>query len=186
MKRLLGTALLLAILAATGCSSDDGGRDEDPPSGTNADSGDDLAEDEPTEEESSDSEAPEENPTFGEAYTWENGLTVKVGIPKPYKPSDSASAGKGEHIAFDITVVNKTGANYDVSCDSLSMQSGNAEAEQIFDSENGLEGSPSTALLDGRESKFRVGFTVSDPTDLVLQYSSCDFDAEPAFFVSSR
>ncbi|KRB73212.1 hypothetical protein ASE01_20865 [Nocardioides sp. Root190] len=170
--------------ALAGCAEETGGKvDDNPPAGSNAgseDESEDVVEEEPTEAETS--EAPE-NPAFGTAFTWENGLSVTVSKTKPFKPSDSAMAGKGTHISFTITVVNGTGANYDPSCDSFSLQSGNEEAEQIFDSAKGLEGSPSTTLLDGREAKYQVGFSVTDPNDLVFEFSPCDYELSAAIFV---
>jgi hypothetical protein len=37
------------------------------------------------------------------------------------------------------------------------LESANAEAEQAFDSAKGLNGAPSTKVLNGREAKFKVG-----------------------------
>ncbi len=39
----------------------------------------------------------------------------------------------------------------------------------MFDSDRGLNGSPSTKLLNGRESTFRLGYNVAAPQDLVLE-----------------
>lgn len=41
-----------------------------------------------------------------------------------------------------------------------------------------------TKLLDGREAKFKIGFAVSDPKDLVLE-ASPDFMSEPVIFTNA-
>ena len=63
------------------------------------------------------------------------------------------------------------------------MQSGNSEADEIFDTEKGLNGTPSTKLLEGRESKFTAGVTVKNPDDLVLEVTP-DFDHASVMYVS--
>ncbi len=87
------------------------------------------------------------------------------------------------NVRFEIVIVNKTGKMFDPSMVSISMQSGNSEAEQIYDSAGGLSGSPSTPLLDGREAKFSVGFNVALATDLVMSVHT-DFEHEATIFTS--
>lgn len=86
-------------------------------------------------------------------------------------------------IKFTVTIVNHSPDNYDPSLFHADAQSGNAEAEQIFDSAGGLSGSPSTVLLPEREVTFPVGFSVTDPADLVMQIRP-GFDYKDAIFVS--
>lgn len=64
-----------------------------------------------------------------------------------------------------------------------SAQSGNVEASQVFDSAQGMEGTPSTTLLPGRESVSTIVFAVTDPDDLVVEVTpGCEYD--PAIFTS--
>lgn len=91
--------------------------------------------------------------------------------------------GAEEYLAFDVTIVNGSEETYDPAFFLASMQSGNTEAEEIFDSENGFEGSPSTSLLPGREAEFRIGFGVSDPDDLVMEVAP-GFEYDAAVFTS--
>jgi hypothetical protein len=108
---------------------------------------------------------------FGQAFTWKPGITVKVGKPKPYHPSQYAAVGKGKnHVAFLVTLVKKTGKTFDPTLIYMTMQSGNVEAQAIYD-ENGVGDTPQTKLLDGREAQFKVGFTVKNPQDLVFEMS---------------
>jgi hypothetical protein len=126
------------------------------------------------------------NPTFGETYTYENGLAVTVSPPQPYAPSDSAAVGDPappNFVAFDITVTNGTQANYDPAMFTATMQSGSTEGQQVFDSANGIGGTPTTTLLPGRESQFRMAFGATDPNDLVLEVAP-GFEYESAIFTS--
>lgn len=45
------------------------------------------------------------------------------------------------------------------------------EADQVFDTANGLTGSPKIAILDGRQSTFTIGFGVDNPSDIVMELS---------------
>jgi hypothetical protein len=125
-------------------------------------------------------------PHFGETYSYENGLTVTVGAPQPYTPSDSAAVGEPappSFVVFEIKVVNGTTGNYDPVSFSASLQSGPTEEEQVFDSANGIGGTPSTTLLPGRESVFRMAFGATDPADLVMEVTP-GFEYESAIFTS--
>lgn len=191
------TAAVFA-LSLTACQS--GGVNDDPPAGSNAPAEEVQSESPTAEAEPSESPTPEvevsesepeaepepeaANPVFGETYTWENGLSVTVSQPEPFEPSEYAAVGDGDnHISFDVTIVNGTGENYDPAIFNTTMQSGNTEASQIFDSESGLGGSPSTTLLADREAIFTVGYTVADPDDLVLDLSP-GFEYENVVFTN--
>ncbi|MGY1666989.1 hypothetical protein [Geodermatophilus sp. SYSU D00696] len=126
------------------------------------------------------------NPRFGQTYTYENGLAVTVAPPQPYTPSDSAAVGEPappSFVVFDVTVANGTQANYDPATFMATMQSGTTEGQQVYDSANGIGGTPSTTLLPGRESTFRLAFGATHPNDLVLEVTP-GFDYESAIFTS--
>jgi hypothetical protein len=138
------------------------------------------------EQAASESPATPANPKFGEIYKYDDGLTVTISAPQPYTPSDSAfigSSAPAAFVAFDVTVVNGTQANFDPSMFSVSLQSTNVEQEEIFDSANSVGGSPSTAILPGRESVFKVAFGATDPNDLVMQVSP-SFEHDSVIFTS--
>ena len=126
------------------------------------------------------------NPKFGETFTYEDGLVVTVGAPQPFTPSEYAFVGEPAppaFVAFDVTIVNGTQQNFDPVSFYVTMQSANVEEEQIFDSENGIEGSPSTPILPGREAVFKIAFGATNPNDLVMQVSP-SFDHEPIIYTS--
>lgn len=150
------TALVLAGCGTTGATNDS------PPNGSNGDK---------AAASTKKSEKPkEENPTFGQSYTWEDGITVTISKPSDFKPGQYAAASKSPaYVKFSVRIVNKSGKNFDPVLFNATLQSGNEEAEQVFDSENKIGETPTTALLDGREAKFTIGFGVKDKSDLVLQ-----------------
>lgn len=181
MIRALGL-ILAALLALTGCSieSTSGNTNDNPPAGSNADKGGDNG------DEQADGGGDDKQPTFGQSYTWDNGLTLTVSKPKPFKPSAYAAGAEkpGTSLRFEITVVNKTGKPYEIVGDYVTLQSGNTEAEQIFDSEKGLNGTPNTPVLDGREAKYSIGFQVQKPQDLVMQYQPGDWALNEVIFTN--
>lgn len=122
---------------------------------------------------------------FGTAYTWADGLSITVGAPKPYKPNQyAAGVEKGKDaVVLSVTLVNNTGRPFDPAMVSVTAQSGNEEATQIFDSGNGVEGSPSTKVLNGREVAFKVAFSVADRDDVVLEVRA-DWEHDSVLFSS--
>ncbi|MGY1654110.1 hypothetical protein [Geodermatophilus sp. SYSU D01119] len=94
------------------------------------------------------------------------------GHPQPYTPSETAyvdGPAPASYVAFDVTVTNGTGADYEPVGLFPTLQSGSTEEAQVSDSEQGLDGTPYTTLLPGRSVCFRVGSGASAPDDLVLE-----------------
>lgn len=143
----------------------------------------------PNEEETpSESPAPDPEPSevdmnvkFGQTMTWKDRLSVTVSKPTSFTPSEWASGGEKakHHVKFTVTIVNKTGRTFDPSMFTATLQSGNAEADAVFD--DGLEGGPMTKLLNGREVKFQIGFGANKPKDLVLEVAP-SFEHDSAIF----
>lgn len=141
---------------------------------------------EPTSDDSEPAgEGSEGQASFGETWTWEDGTEVTVSKPEPFQPGEYAFGGEGydDHVKFTVTVQNGTGEALDLSLFYMTMQSGRSEAEEVFDSDSGMEGSPSTTLLDGRSVDFTAGFGVEDPDDLVLELTP-SFDHDAAIFTN--
>jgi len=177
--RFAFAALAASVVFLSGCGGDSKVTD-DPKTGSNASTKE--AESEPDPEETT--EAPKENPKFGQTVTYENGIQVTVGKPKSTKITEYAAMTKKwkSYQAFEVVVVNNSGKNFDVSGLYFTMQSNDEEAEQIFD--EGFDGAPSTTLLDGRQSKFRIGFGVNNPEDMVLELELGDFESEPTIYTN--
>lgn len=119
---------------------------------------------------------------LGSAYTWQDGLSVTIGTPASYKPSEYAAGKEGfaRFVALDVIVVNKTPNVWDPVGFRASVQSANEEGSRIFDSAK-LPDTPSTKLLPGREAKFKMAFGVADPADLVVEVAP-DYDHQSVIF----
>ena len=182
----------LVALLATACSAVGAQPTATAPAGVNQPSTSSVSSapntPEPTEEETTDAPPSESvddmTAKFGEAFAWEDGLSLTISKPTAYKPSEYAAAGDKfkKFVVFDVRVVNKTGKTWDPSLLYLTMQSSNQEGDRVFDSSK-LGDEPNTKLLNGREAKFKVAFGVADPADLVLEVTP-DFDHESALFTS--
>lgn len=181
-KLALPTMVVAAALALTGCTAG-AGTTSNPPAGDNRP--EPVAEEETTEEEPAEEPAAPVNPKFGESYEWEDGLVVTVSAPTEFVPSEYAYVGEGStaYLTFDVTIVNGSAVNFDPTLFFTSMQSGNTEATEIFDSANGYEGSPQTTLLPGREAAFKIGYGVADPSDLVMEVTP-SFEYEGVFYTN--
>ncbi|SDB80286.1 hypothetical protein GA0111570_10272 [Raineyella antarctica] len=192
--RLAGTSLLVTlttVAALTGCTTQAATPVESAPAGDNrptatatqvADAGLSTS---TSEAPATQKPAADGTSEFGKAYTWEDGLSVTVSAPKAYTPSSSAFgpvAGQ-KAVSFQITIVNGTSAPFDPVMASITAQSGNTEASQIFDSAKAMEGSPSTKILAGRETTYKVAFSVADASDIVVEFSP-DFTHESVLFAS--
>lgn len=131
-----------------------------------------------TETTEAPSEEPSETPddttvAFGKTFTWENGVSATVSAPKSYRSSGNGIGGEKFKYAviFTVTIVNKSGKAYDPSIASATVQSADAEGDQIFDSSNDLGGTPDTKVLNGRQTKFKMAFGVANPKDVVVEFS---------------
>lgn len=111
--------------------------------------------------------------TFGEGFTFRDGLALTVGAPEPFTPTGTAAGFEpgDQAVVFDITIVNGSPQNYDPVMFMTNLQSGNREASQIYDSADNIGETPTTVVLPGREAEFQVAYSVTDPTDLVMEVS---------------
>ncbi|WP_392426092.1 hypothetical protein [Barrientosiimonas humi] len=195
---LLTASLALGAAALTGCSQQTATPDAEQ-SGSNrptssapaapAGGTDDSSPSAEDESGSADAGATQQGPVrFGQTVTYPDKISIKVDPPKEFKPTEYAVTDPEpgvKHVMFVVTVVNKSEKPLDLSLMMLTVQSGNTEATEIFDPENKLEGAPSTKVQPGRESTFRVGFSVSDPNDIVMDVNPQDnFERADVTFTS--
>lgn len=123
--------------------------------------------------------------SFGDQVEFKDGLSVTVSEPRPFEASRYAAGARKfpNQLAFTVTVVNNTSKPYDPLNFTYSLQSGNGEGSEIFDTAKNLDGSPSTTVLPGRETQFDIGYSVMDPADLVMQVEPIStFNSKPAYF----
>ncbi len=118
---------------------------------------------------------------MGDSFTYSDGLQITVSKPIAMTSSEYAAPESTSGLSFTITIVNGTGAKYDPSMGYITAQMGNTEAEEIFDTENGYEGSPMTTVLPGRETTYKVAYAGSDTKNLVLEFAP-DFDRGSLIF----
>jgi hypothetical protein len=179
MKKLLVVIAAVALLSACGTAAAPG--TSAPTAGSNRPA---TASEAPAEVPTPDvtTADPNEPVAFGSTKTYSDGLQVTVSKGKSFKPGEYAASEKANaYVRYTITIVNGTGKIFDPSMFSASLQSANVEGAQVFDSENGIGGGPETKLLKGRESKFSIGFGVSDLKDVVLEVTP-SFEHESVLF----
>jgi hypothetical protein len=112
---------------------------------------------------------------FGRSYTWDDGVTLTVGKPQRFTPSEFAVIKKSRrYVKFTVTVVNKSKKPIDLGLTYISVQSDNKEADHVFDFPTGLQGPPDAKVPKGSESQFHVGFGVADPKDMIMEVALHD------------
>ncbi|MGN7248933.1 hypothetical protein ACTHQ1_14540 [Janibacter anophelis] len=193
MKTTTLALALSAVLALSACAQTSGTTQDSPSSGTNRPSASTDAADAPmddtTAEPADATDLPEDAEegmpvqSFGEAFTYVDGIQITVSAPAPMTSSQWASPGNTKGSSFTVTIVNGSDVPFDPSMANVTAQSANSEAEQIFDSENGYGGSPDTTLLPGREAKYTVAFATTDPKDVVVE-ASPSWDHVAALYAS--
>lgn len=187
MKVKLIAVAAIAALSLTGCTSVPAAPTTSAPAGTNQPSPTSVPEPAGSASSAPSSPTTELKPdegvaAFGSAFTWEDGLSVTVGEPAPYEPSEYAAKGETftEFVVFDVVIVNNTGAPWDPALIYATLQSANQEGDRVFDSAQ-LPPEPTTKLLDGREVTFKLAFGVADTADLVLEVAP-DWEHESVLF----
>lgn len=189
MRTITAAAAALTVaLTATACTTTEvADTAASPTAGANRPA-ETAPESSPTASEPPEEPSPADDPlagVFGEPVAYDDGVQMTVGPPQPYEPTDTAfiTTEGGTPLQFQVTVVNGGTERLDPFGITLSVQSTNVEAEEIFDTEGGLNGPPTTAILPGREATFAVGFVVADPADIVMQ-GSPGFLYDPAFWTT--
>ncbi len=187
-KAFASAGILALLLGLTACDDDEGGTitpgdDNSAEEQTDENGADEeeLAEEEEDAEEAADdadTDTVSERPTFGDTYTYDDGLSVTISQPEEFTPSETAFGGEefDTHLQFEVTIENETGEDYNPDLSHISASSGGQEGDAVFDSSQGLDSPPSTTLLDGQSTSYSVGFGVNDAEDVTVEYSSIDFE----------
>lgn len=215
IMRPLVALVAAGVLAVSGCSTaDEGGKTE---AAQKADSALDAA-DEATPETPTDDDDTTEPPAekadgsganlppsldasngqsalLGGKYTYSDGLVVRVSTPRPFHPDRWAAGGEDfkNHVQVRITIFNGTDSLYDPTMLSTSITSGGEPGDEIYDSNSGYSGAPSTSLRPGKKVTFKAAYGVKNPKDLDLEVQPgypTDPDADfaewaPVLFVTS-
>lgn len=114
---------------------------------------------------------PRAAPTLGEGFAYTAGLRVRIGKPERFRPSPWIEREAGVPLAFPITVLNRTGEEWNPSQLHVRLQSGFQPAIQIYDAEKGIVARPERRLRDGGLINFRVAYWVPERSRLTLEFS---------------
>ena len=130
---------------------------------------------------------------FGETVTYQDGLAITVSKPKRFKPSEYSVYPEDAdlYVKFTVTVKNGTNRRLDPSGITTTASSGEEEMEEVYDTENKLDGNPQTKLLKGKTVKYQIGYGSLKGKDFVLEVSptcldgdDCELNYDSALFVS--
>lgn len=136
-------------------------------------------------EEVATTEAPSENPKFGQKATWSDGVSVTVSEPSDFTPSEyAAGVTGGTPKLFEVTIENGSQKNVDPQMFFFSAQSGSQEASEIYDTEQGLDMTPTTTLLPGKSVNFKIAFDLADPSDITMEVGVLDFEKDSIYFTN--
>ncbi|XVS66018.1 hypothetical protein ACQPYE_08180 [Actinosynnema sp. CA-299493] len=127
-------------------------------------------------------------PTWGQRYTWANGLAVDVSAPAPCTPGQYAAPSNiARAVKVTVTVVNGTDKPFDAGLLSFGgdAQFDGRKAETVFDSsgECGSGGLENATVLPGKTYAYETTFAVgAQPGELQISLQP-DFGSDKAVFV---
>lgn len=113
---------------------------------------------------------------FGSTFTWDDGTSVTVTAPKPFKPSAMAleiqqKKELKDYVIMDVTVKNGTKAALNPMMVNIQATTGESDAEAIFDSEQGVD-LPSADIMPGQSKKWKAAFAREKGKAFVVQVSN--------------
>jgi hypothetical protein len=180
ISRALVALAVVTALALTGCSVVSAEPVADPTSTTDPKPAPPVEAPEPAEEP-----VPVDDMifAFGETIEYEDGMGLSVSAAVPFTPSQyAAGVDFPTSIVFNITVTNGTDAAYDPLVFGT-LSSGGSEASQVYDMENNVGGSPTTAVLPGQSITWAEAWSVADASDLTYSLSP-GFEYNDAIFTT--
>lgn len=102
--------------------------------------------------------------TWGQAYTYSNGLAVTVAPPALFSPSDASAGHRAEHqaVSWKVTVKNGTPESFKTARVSVYAKYGTAgeQAERVFDSAKGAASDFQGSISPGRSATVTYVFDV--------------------------
>lgn len=125
--------------------------------------------------------------TWGERYTWPDGLAVEVSAPKPCKPSEYSIPQKVERaVKVTIRVTNGTKEPFNAGVLAVGgdAQFAGKKAESVFDSSGECGGGlDSATVLPGKDFEMSQAFAVGAQTGELQLVLQPNFGAAKAIFV---
>ena len=125
--------------------------------------------------------------TWGQRYTWSNGLAVEVAAPAACTPSDAASPSNvARAVKFTVTVVNGTQQSFDASELSFGSEAqfNGQTAQSVIDLDGpcGDGGTQAATVLPGKTYTYVVSYAVTaQPGDMQLVFQP-SFGSDKAVF----
>ena len=109
---------------------------------------------------------------FGAVSTYDDGVSISVGAPTEFIPTDTHAGGTPGLKAYQFQLVITNNSSEPIDPFTYSMvSSGGVDAAAIFDSEAGLKGASTTTILPGQTIKWNEGFSLSDPEKITFSVS---------------
>ena len=139
------------------------------------------------EEEPTPEETEPEVMSLTDGVVYEDGVEVDLSDYKRGTSSSWASPESTPYVAFTVKIVNRSDAVVDVGTGYVMCYYGDEsqEAEQIFDSERGLEGMPSMKLRPGRTAKATVGCELPKGEEYLQVEMAPSMESEVAVFAGN-
>lgn len=124
---------------------------------------------------------------FGDAMTWNDGLSLSISEPVPFTPGEFAM-GKGDNnIVFTMVLTNNTKKAFEPS-PYITISSGGSEAVGIFDMSNpvgNIGNIPQTTILPGQSITWLEGFAVKDLSSITLE-ATPSFEYKKTIFTNLK
>jgi hypothetical protein len=122
-----------------------------------------------------------------DAFTYTDGLEVRVLKAERFRFSTYSTAGAKPGVAVTVKITNTTGDRVDLSLAQVVLRYGpdEQEAEQVFDSENGFEGGFQTSVASGKSASAKYGFEVPKGRQSITVEVAPAWDYEPSTFEGS-
>ncbi|RMI89349.1 hypothetical protein BIU87_03670 [Streptomyces sp. ZS0098] len=155
----LRRTVLAVAAAAIGCSltacsaSGDNKADNAVPAATVSASQDAPSADDAPDTLVDDSESDTMTVALDKTATWRNGVKAHLSGFARGTSGEFAFPSGEDYLAFSVTVQNDSKSTLDLSMLSLSCTDG---AEEVFDTDSGFDGTPSTHLLPGKSQTWKV------------------------------
>jgi hypothetical protein len=122
---------------------------------------------------------------FDTAWTYTDGVSISVSAPVEFSPSRYAVSGTQPHnVKVNFTITNGSSKVLQ-PMPYATVSSGGAEAQEVYDSEQGLNSGPSAPVLPGGTITWAEGYNVADPASIILQVAP-SFDYEKVIFATAQ
>ncbi|NUS79167.1 MAG: hypothetical protein HOV70_23615 [Streptomyces sp.] len=186
---IIGAAVaIIAAIIGTGVvvvNSRDDSSDATPAAETSAPVDDTVLAEEEPEPTPEDTEPEVMGLTDGVSY--EDGIEVKLSGYKRGVSSDWASPQSAPYVSFTVKIDNKSDAVADIGTGYVMCYYGadSKEAEQVFDSERGLDGVPAMKLRPGRTATAKVGCAMPKGEEYLQVEMAPTVESEVAIFAGN-